>query len=219
MPDVTVRLLEREPELLLFEEARQAAAAGRGRLMFVEGEAGIGKTSLARSFAQASRSAALWGACDPLDTPRPLGPLLDFATRLDPDFVGRITRSASSPDLFAELVGRLETLSPQPTVIVLEDIQWADQASLDMLRFLGRRIERLPALVLATMRNEDAGPVATLLGDLATAPGVQHMPLAPLSPSATDRSGGQRFGGCQRTLRAHRGQSIFRHPVPGRRWH
>lgn len=182
------RLLERENELRQLEEARQAAAAGQGRLLFIQGEAGVGKSSLVRCFAEAaSPGAVLVGTCDPLDTPCPLGPLLDIAPGLGPDFAGRIAAAASGADLFAAFSDCLAAASP-PIILVFEDIHWADQASLDLLRFPGRRIERLSALVIATLRHGGSGldqPVTALLGDLATTPGVGRLRLSPLSRSAT----------------------------------
>jgi len=181
-------LLERGRELELLQEAIQAAAAGEGRLIFVEGEAGMGKSALVRCFRRASGAGViLIGTCDPLGTPRPLGPLLEMAPGLGPEFAAGIAASASGPDLFTALAERLTALPP-PTVLVFEDIHWADQASLDLLRFVGRRIERLPALVIATLRDEASelgSPITALLGDLATSPGVTRLWLAPLSRAAT----------------------------------
>jgi DNA-binding CsgD family transcriptional regulator len=154
--------------------------------VFIEGEAGVGKTSLVRSFAAKDRSRrVLFGTCDPLETPRPLGPLLDMASELGADFAQRIASSASATELFGAVAHRLATQPTRPTVLVFEDIHWADQASLDLLRFLGRRIDGLQALLIATVRDQPAGPVTTLLGDLATTPGVERVRLEPLSLSAT----------------------------------
>jgi predicted ATPase len=74
-------LLERSGELAALEASLAKARDGRGSLVLVSGEAGIGKTALARAFCDTHRGAArvLWGVCDRLFTPRPLGPLLDIA--------------------------------------------------------------------------------------------------------------------------------------------
>jgi predicted ATPase len=75
-------LLERTRELSVLDECFEAAqSSSRGRLVLVGGEAGVGKTALLRRFCEECRDSAriLWGACDPLFTPRPLGPLLAVA--------------------------------------------------------------------------------------------------------------------------------------------
>src|SRR5947208_6201976 len=73
----TERLVERSSELEVLEEAlARVRNGGAGELLFVAGEAGVGKTSLLRAFTDGSGARVLWGACDPLFTPRPLGPLL-----------------------------------------------------------------------------------------------------------------------------------------------
>ena len=140
-----------------------------GRLILVGGEAGVGKTALVRAFADGRR--VLWGACDPLHTPRPLGPLLDIG--LD---------ESSPAALAAALLDRLH--AAPGTVLVLEDVHWADEGTLDVLRLLGRRIADVPALAIVTFRDDEPAPVRIVLGDLATAAGVERMKLPPLSPEA-----------------------------------
>ena len=129
-----------------------------GRLILVGGEAGVGKTALVRAFADGRR--VLWGACDPLHTPRPLGPLLDIG--LD---------ESSPAALAAALLDRLH--AAPGTVLVLEDVHWADEGTLDVLRLLGRRIAGVPALAIVTFRDDEPAPVRIVLGDLATAAGVE----------------------------------------------
>ncbi|HLG69315.1 MAG TPA: AAA family ATPase [Chloroflexota bacterium] len=178
-------LVERERELRFLEDAHQAATSGQGRFVFVEGEAGVGKSSLVRAFtARAGPGAVLLGVCDPLDTPRPLGPLLDMAPALGTGFPARMAGSTSGPELFGAVVEQVEALPPG-TILIFEDIHWADQSTLDLLRFLGRRVERLSVVALSTLRANAAGPVAALLGDLATTQGVERLWLAPLSEAAT----------------------------------
>ena len=140
-----------------------------GRLILVGGEAGVGKTALVRAFADGRR--VLWGACDPLHTPRPLGPLLDIG--LD---------ESSPAALAAALLDRLH--AAPGTVLVLEDVHWADEGTLDVLRLLGRRIADVPALAVVTFRDDEPAPVRIVLGELATAAGVERMKLPPLSPEA-----------------------------------
>jgi DNA-binding CsgD family transcriptional regulator/tetratricopeptide (TPR) repeat protein len=164
--------------------------AGEGRMVLLCGEAGVGKTALVRRFtASLGNRPALVGACDPLETPRALGPLFDLAPGLDGGFADYLAGGPPAADLFATLLARLAS-APAPLVLVFEDVHWADQATLDLLRFLGRRAERARALVVATYREEEVepgGPTAVLLGDLATAPGVGRLSIAPLSREATAR--------------------------------
>jgi DNA-binding CsgD family transcriptional regulator/tetratricopeptide (TPR) repeat protein len=140
-----------------------------GRLILIGGEAGVGKTALVRAFADGRN--VLWGACDPLHTPRPLGPLVDIGL------------SESSPPALATAL--LERLREEPgTVLVLEDVHWADEGTLDVLRLLGRRIEGVPSLAIATFRDDEPAPLRVVLGELTTAAGVERIKLPPLSADA-----------------------------------
>lgn len=190
MPADPSELLERELPLARLREAADAAVAGRGCVALVGGEAGIGKTSLVRRLGDDLKpGAAMHGVCDPLDTPRPLGPLLDVAADLAPDFPAWVEAADSPVALFAAVLDRFSAPGA-PRLVVLEDLHWADQATLDLVRFLARRAERLRTLVVATFRDDGmagGGPLAVLLGDLATAPGVLRLSLAPLSREATAR--------------------------------
>jgi len=181
-------VLEREHELELLVEALAAAQAGTGSLIFVLGEAGIGKTTLVRRFIEnCAVGTALIGTCDPLQTPRALGPLFDLAASLGPDFADQIAGSRSGADVFMRLTERLSSFPAAP-VLAFEDVQWADQGTMDLIRLVGRRVERMRLLLIATIRDEGLepnGPTAILLGDLATAAGVGRLKLARLSRAAT----------------------------------
>jgi DNA-binding CsgD family transcriptional regulator len=178
-------LLERDEELATLFEALNDAHLGHGRVILVAGEAGAGKTSLVRGFWQGVRNRArvLAGACDALSTPRPLGPFLDVAER-DGELAQLVQLGAPPAEVFGALH---ELLSEQPTVLVLEDLHWADEATLDVVRLLTRRIEDAPVLVVATFRDDELSrshPVQILLGDLATAAAVDRLALEPLSRDA-----------------------------------
>jgi hypothetical protein len=156
-------------------------------MMLVFGEAGVGKTALVRQFVETQpRARVLIGTCEPLDTPEALAPLFDIAADLGPDIQSRLAGEPRRAELFAAVVACLET-SKRPWLLVVEDVHWADQATLDLLRYLGRRIDRLHGMIIATYRDEDttATPLAIVLGDLATSSGVQRLPLEPLSEAAT----------------------------------
>lgn len=175
-----MQLLERSDQLDSLDALLGEAAAGSGRLVFIGGEAGVGKTALVSWFAERARSRArvLIGGCDSLATPRPLGPVLDMDLEVEP---GRRTGTEFFGALLAELGAQR-----RPTLAIFEDVHWADQATLDLLRFIGRRAGGVRALVIATYRDElgPAHPLRILLGDLATQPRVRRMELAPLSPDA-----------------------------------
>jgi predicted ATPase len=107
-----------------------ALRTGRGTLVLLSGEAGIGKTSVARVWS-ASRPGvrALWGACDALDTPRPLGPLVDVAEQAG-RALARLAAGSPSP---AAIVRALSVeLRARRSLVVLEDVHWADGATLDL---------------------------------------------------------------------------------------
>jgi DNA-binding CsgD family transcriptional regulator/tetratricopeptide (TPR) repeat protein len=181
-----IGLLERSRELSALGERLAAVTSGlQGRLMLVGGEAGVGKTALLRRFVQEHGGSArtLWGACDPLFTPRPLGPLLDLAEVMGGDFEQLVGSGARPHEVAAALMRELGT--PAPTIVVLEDVHWADEATFDVLRLLARRVEAVPAFVLASYRDDEldrAHPLRIVLGELATASSVDRLRLAPLSP-------------------------------------
>jgi predicted ATPase len=140
--------LEREGALVSLQQAFDDVHAGSGRLVLVSGEAGVGKTALTRAFCDDRRRTAriLWGACDSLFTPRPLGPFLDVAEAVGGELGELVAAGAKPYEVAAALVRGLHT----PTILVLEDVHWADEATLDVLKLLGRRIGVVRALVLAS---------------------------------------------------------------------
>jgi hypothetical protein len=135
---------------------------------------------------QRGRSARiLWGACDPLFTPSPLGPLLAVAEGSGGELQAVVARGAMPYEVVTALAHELSARAP--TVFVLEDVHWADEATLDVVRLLARRVETVPALVVATCRDDelDRGhPLRIMLGELATSRTVGRMRLARLSPGA-----------------------------------
>lgn len=180
-------LLEREPFVDVLETAYAQANSGGGRLVLVSGEAGVGKTALIRHFCaeRASGSRLLWGACDALFTPRPLGPIHDIAQDTGSELRELIQADAIPYQVATALVRALR--EDGPTVLVLEDVHWADEATLDVLKLLIRKIESLPLLVVMSYRDEavqPSHPLRMVLGEATTGFGVDRVRLPPLSPAA-----------------------------------
>jgi predicted ATPase/DNA-binding CsgD family transcriptional regulator len=189
MPDettTTAGLLERAAELGALERCLAAVRAERrGHLVLIAGEAGIGKTALVRALcAGGGADRVLWGACDALHTPRPLGPLLDMADSAGGALAAAVAGGSAPGALLAALADDLRR--PPPAVVVLEDLHWADEATLDVLRLLARRIESVPALVVATYRDDGlqrGHPLRLALGELPRE-ATDRMRLRPLSLEA-----------------------------------
>ncbi|GIJ72309.1 AAA family ATPase [Virgisporangium ochraceum] len=188
MPDRPI--LERERELAELASATRAAAEGTGSVVLVFGEAGIGKSSLlqtARSVLPAE-GRLLVGYCDDLSTPRPFGPLRDLVGAVGAGLARALDASdrTRAPDAL-----RAELDRPgQPTVLAVEDAHWADEATLDVLQFLVRRITALPAVLILTYRDDELGPehpLHRLLGLASRTPGTRRLPLQKLSTSAVRR--------------------------------
>jgi len=185
-PSPGISLLERDDDLAVLHGAFSEVRAGRGRLVLVAGEAGVGKTSLVHAFCGSVRgsSRVLEGSCDALATPRALGPFADLAAAAGDLLRAEIAAGVTAHELFDALRAELDT---SPAVVVLEDLHWADEATLDVVRVLGRRIESVPALVVVTYREEALAPdhpLRILLGDLARVPGLSRLTVEPFSPAA-----------------------------------
>ena len=182
-----VRLLERESQLASLAEYAGEARQGDGRLVLIAGEAGVGKSALVEQAERGLPEAAWhWGACDGLFTPRPLGPLYDIAGGLGGELLELCRADAPREELFGALL-RQVSAPGKPHVLVVEDVHWADEATIDLLRFLGRRIRDIPVLLLVTYRDEGLGatdPLRVALGDLATQGCVRRIGLPPLSADA-----------------------------------
>jgi DNA-binding CsgD family transcriptional regulator len=179
-------LLERAAELAALAEALAAVRGSRdGRLVLIAGEAGIGKTSLLRAFRAAHADlTTFWGGCDPLFTPRPLAPFLELADAAGGRLAARLARARTPADVLAVLTAELPRRGP--ALLVIEDLHWADEATLDVVRLLGRRLATLPLAVVLSYRDEHvdrAHPLRIVLGDLS-APGITRLALGPLSPGA-----------------------------------
>jgi DNA-binding CsgD family transcriptional regulator/tetratricopeptide (TPR) repeat protein len=179
-------LLEREEALQALRKLLRQVEDGRGRLVLVAAEAGGGKTALVQAFLEGlpPKARVLQGACDSLFTPRPLGPFADVAAVTGGGLAQLVEAGASPHELIGALVDELRT---RPTVLVLEDLHWADEATLDLLRLLGRRVEGLATVAIGTYRDDELGPsdpLRIVLGDLASTTDPLRLNLAPLSAEA-----------------------------------
>lgn len=210
-------LLERTSTLDDLERWLADARTAQGRLVLVGGEAGVGKTSLLQAFAARSAegrrpggATLLWTGCDPLSTPRPLGPLVDIAPALGERVEALLQAPSSTVDpepfsgppaatpewqreaLFAGVLAELT--GPTVRILVIEDLHWADEATLEMLRFLARRIARARVLIVGSYRDEETGPthpLRLLLGDLTGVACVRRLSLDPLSLDAVTAMAGE----------------------------
>lgn len=181
-------LLERDPPLAELTAAVDRAIDGNGGVVALIGEAGIGKTSVLDELARraGNRVRVLWSGCEALFTPRPLGPLHDIAPELG------IDTDAPRERLFPAV---LAALRREPTLFVVEDVHWADRATLDLLKYLSRRIARTSLLLALSYRDDEIGPdhpLILLLGEAGAA--LRRIALAPLSREAVERLAAGRAG-------------------------
>lgn len=181
-----IELLEREEQLARLGRAFALAGEGRGRIVAIAAEAGAGKTTVVERFVakHAAHARVHWGACENLSTPEVLLPLRDIARA-----------SGESFDLGADHIRSFEWMlrllsdGASPSVLIIEDVHWADTATLDLIRFLARRIARVRAVILITYRDEELdarSPMRSVLGD-APAGSIERMTLEPLSLAAVTR--------------------------------
>ena len=207
-----MELLEREEYLAEMAATLNQAAAGFGHAVFVSGEAGIGKTSLVERFTEqnAESSRVLWGACDALFTPRPLGPLYDIARQMRGSLRPLIEAEAPRANIFSAFLDELQSKAPA-TIIVIEDVHWADEATFDFLKFMGRRVQRFPCLLLVTYRDDEVGaqhPLRYVLGDLPRRI-TKHLHLPLLSKAAVSALAERRGLEGESVYRATGGNPFF----------
>src|SRR3954469_4470478 len=182
-------VLERESFLESLIEYAGEAEGGASRLVFLAGEAGVGKTTLLELLRERLPQARWWlGACEGPFTPQPLGPLFDIAPQLGGAIEAACAADAPRDRLFRVL---LEQLAPPSlfTVLVVEDAHWADEATLDLVRFVGRRLGESRTMLVVSYRDEGLAadhPLRLTLGDLTPERSLRRMTLSPLSPAAVN---------------------------------
>ncbi len=181
-------ILEREHELAELADAARAAAAGDGSVVLLYGEAGIGKSSLVDAIRGRlpAEGRMLVGHCDDLATARTLGPFRDLIGSVGPELTAALEPGADRDHLLTGLRAELDRAG-RPTVLAIEDIHWADEATLDVLRYLVRRITQWPSVLLLTYRDDEVGrdhPLSQLLGTASRSVRTRQLPLRRLSPAA-----------------------------------
>jgi len=162
-----------------------------GCVVLIGAEAGLGKTALVREFADQTKDARVfWGACDALFTPRPLAPLLDVARQAGGALQEAVRNKADRDVLFA---AALDEFEQHPTLAIFEDLHWADDATLDFLKFVGRRIARTRTMLVVTYRDDEVPrghPLHLVLADLPRQQ-THRLGLAPLTEASVARLAAQ----------------------------
>ena len=179
-----MRLIERESQLAALHQYAREASQGQGRLVLISGEAGVGKSVLLEEFAQdLSEARWLWTGCDGLFTPAALGPLVDIANQIDGELLRLCSAEAKRDLLYGALLRQLGDLQPF-TALAIEDVHWADEATLDLLSYLGRRIQHLQVLLLVTYRDDGLmanNPLRLTVGALTSQRATRRLSLPTLS--------------------------------------
>ena len=191
LPRPEAPLFERENALATLNAAISDAAQGQGCCVLVAGEAGIGKSAVVGRIARQheARIRTLVARCDAMFTPRPLGPLVDLADRLPPSLGQALHAGQTYNGLFPAF---LDWLRQTTTLLVFEDLHWADAATLDLVRYIGRRLDGVSAALVLTYRDDElalAHPLRQVLGSLPGA-STHRIMLAALSEDTVTQMAG-----------------------------
>jgi DNA-binding CsgD family transcriptional regulator len=190
-----MELIERAGFLTTLHSKLKDVAEGEGHCVLVSGEAGIGKTSLLRAFCKEKNNGAqvYIGTCDALFTPRPLAPLYDIVWQMKGDSWENTGTREDRAELFNRFFHELGQRTTT-ALIVFEDIHWADEATLDFIKFLARRITRVHCLFVLTYRDDEIHsrhPLRNVLGQLPP-DSFTRLQLMPLSRPAVDKLAGEK---------------------------
>ncbi|MGI3185277.1 helix-turn-helix transcriptional regulator [Nioella aestuarii] len=182
-----MRLVDRDREVDELMRAAASAQAGAGRVVLISGEAGIGKSALVRAVLSRlpNEMRVAKGACENLSVAEPLGPLRDLARDAGWTFKEDLARDGPRLRFFSDALDAFES-APGGTVLVVEDLHWADEATLDFLRYLARRIDDRRIVLIVTSRTDSAPGRAQVRRALGEVPAhaLVRLPLAPLSADA-----------------------------------
>ena len=198
-----MELVEREGFLRSLETMFESVAEGEGHCMLLSGEAGIGKTSLIKSFHKEKKDSCkiYQGTCDALFTPRPLAPIYDIIWQIQNDTQDKELYNVDRSLLFNQLFNGLEQ-QKKPVIIIIEDIHWADEATLDFIKFFARRISRIQCLFILSYRDNeilDNHPLRNVLGQLPS-DSLTRLQLQPLSRHAVEKMAEER---------GYKGEDVF----------
>ena len=182
-------LVERDASLAALRKRLASVAGGHGHTVLVGGEAGVGKTSLLKAIAGAQKNGAdvWWGNCDALQTPHPLAPLHDIARSTDVRFAALLAADANRAAVFEAVLAELRDRH-RPVLMVIEDAHWADDATMDLIKFLGRRIDRVACLLVISYRDDEVSathPLRRVFGELPSSL-VERLDLQRLSPHGVE---------------------------------
>jgi ATP/maltotriose-dependent transcriptional regulator MalT len=185
-----MELIERQGPLAQLHTIFEKVEEGEGHCIFISGEAGIGKTALLKEFCRKikNRCQIYQGTCDALFTPRPLAPLHDVLLQLQerpPEINDSVEdRHIIFSQLFFELKKSNET-----SLLIFEDVHWADEATLDFIKFLSRRINQLQCLFVLSYRDTEVHshhPLTNVFGQL-NSDSFSRLRLLPLSREAVKK--------------------------------
>ncbi|MGZ4091100.1 MAG: AAA family ATPase, partial [Bacteroidia bacterium] len=190
-----MELIERDGFLALLQTHFENIGVDEGHCVFISGEAGIGKTSLVKVFCKEQKGSCniYHGACDALFTPRPLAPLYDIMWQVNSDIWPNSHTIEERSELFAGFFRELNK-QKEKSLIIFEDIHWADEATLDFIRFFARRIAQLRCMFILTYRDDEIHsqhPLRNVLGQLPV-DSFTRLKLNPLSRQAVEKMGEER---------------------------
>ncbi|WP_422081921.1 helix-turn-helix transcriptional regulator [Ulvibacterium sp.] len=166
-----MKLLERESEISLLQEYAKDCIDQKSSIINIYGEAGIGKTSLVDYFLNSLGDdfCICRGYCESLFTPRPFGPVYDMRAELGVNFPESL--NSENKNVIFERLRKGILIKEQPVVLLFEDVHWADEATLDLIKFLGRRIEQFQCMLVLTHRDNELAkghPLYKILAELST---------------------------------------------------
>jgi len=198
-----MELIERDGFLRSLETLFESVIEGEGHCILLSGEAGIGKTSLIKSFYKEKKDNCkiYQGTCDALFTPRPLAPIYDIIWQIQKDTNENELHNVDKSLLFNQLFNGLEQ-QRKPVIIIIEDIHWADEATLDFIKFFARRIGRIHCLFILSYRDNeilDNHPLRNVLGQLSP-DSITRLQLQPLSKDAVEKMAEER---------GYKGEDVF----------
>ncbi|HKH62384.1 MAG TPA: AAA family ATPase [Flavitalea sp.] len=183
-------LIERDGFFELLQTKLESVASGEGHCVLISGEAGIGKTSIVKAFYTDKKSSCniYLGTCDDLFTPRPLAPLYDMLIQMQVSIGENNGKVVDRVRLFTGFLNELENQT-RTTLIIIEDVHWADEATLDFIKFLARRINQFHCLFILTYRDNEIRsnhPLRTVFGQLPP-DSFTRLRLTPLSREAVEK--------------------------------